>query len=554
MSCPPGQTSGGSTAHFTVCYDNTLPNGPALAQAVVGRCEQDLSSLAAFWTGTTPPTGIEVSIVAGGGGAFHSGTKVTMLANKNTDGQGLSGLLVAEVSEVFMSIQEAALGKGYNPGFSHGEGLSRVLAAELYPAIAGLFASGKDWLDSARPNWVSQTETTDQSFVSFGCAALFLNYLRYQLGFSWQQILAAADNTLALVAENLGVQNAIYDFFAVLARHYPFGVPAEKLPTDPGGFWIDNVYPLSCLYVRHNVPDDGTSHSGVLAVSPDIIVRNSATVDPQATYSTPASIASATESDTFVIDTQDNFLYTRVWNLGADAANVKATVYWSPPATLVAPNMWNVIGETHYPDVPGGRVVQVSEPGITWSQADIPAPGHYCFVATVGSAKDPAPTPSSFSSFAEYENYIRNNNNITWRNFNVIAVAKEKQPAPFELPFLFTGAWDEARLFDLVIFAYLPADSRIRLQVPESLAGGFKPDLGEEEYVEVEGERQVRISLNPHSPRRLGRVELEAGAEIASKLLLELPPEPGEGTLGVAISQRYEGQEVGRITWQLAYD
>jgi hypothetical protein len=249
---------GGSTVHFNVSYDDTLANGQTLANDVLGRCEADLSTLAGIWAGTPVPNNFQVTIVPGGGGAYHVGTNITMYANNNTDAPGISSLLVAEADEVFMSEQKAALGHGFDPGFSHGEGLSRVLAAELYPAIAGRWGVGLAWLNGGRPDWVTNTEMTDQNGLSYGCASIFLNYLHYQLGFSWQQIVAAADNTLALVAQNLGVQNAWCYFVAVLARHYPPSaqVQPNQLPHDPEGFPIDNLFPL----------DPGSPVSGLFGV------------------------------------------------------------------------------------------------------------------------------------------------------------------------------------------------------------------------------------------------------------------------------------------------
>jgi len=64
----------------------------------------------------------------------------------------------------------------------------------------------------------------------------------------------------------------------------------------------------------------------------------------QGTFSTPVSINSDMESDPSVLNGQDNYVYLRVWNRGVNTANVTATVYWSPPASLVTPSMWNLIG------------------------------------------------------------------------------------------------------------------------------------------------------------------------------------------------------------------
>jgi hypothetical protein len=57
---------------------------------------------------------------------------------------------------------------------------------------------------------------------------------------------------------------------------------------------------------------------------------------------------------------------------------------------------------------------------LVWPAAAVPAPGHYCFVVLVGNAEDPAPDTASFLDFDNFGRYIRGNNNVTWRNFNVV--------------------------------------------------------------------------------------------------------------------------------------
>jgi serine protease len=64
-----------------------------------------------------------------------------------------------------------------------------------------------------------------------------------------------------------------------------------------------------------------------------------------------------------------------------------------------------------------GLGVTVS-PAIPWSS--VPAPGHYCFVGVVGNALDPAPDPATLFDWTTYQQYLRQNNNVTWRNFNVV--------------------------------------------------------------------------------------------------------------------------------------
>lgn len=91
-----------------------------------------------------------------------------------TDADLVRMLTVAEADEVMM----AARGTGWNCGASHGEGLSRVLATERYPAELNGYASAANWLDGGRPDWVNNTESTDRDYVSIGCSTLFLNFPR----------------------------------------------------------------------------------------------------------------------------------------------------------------------------------------------------------------------------------------------------------------------------------------------------------------------------------------------------------------------------------------
>lgn len=276
--------------------------------------------------------------------------------------------------------------KGWIEGWSNGEALSRDLAQILYPNRAWLFSTGNDWLNGGRPDWVNQVEQTDQDSLSYACGSLFLNYLAYQLNERWPDIIQAGaptTNTLAETATALGVVSPWTNFINPINTYLP---SPTSLPSEPTGFGqpaepTDDAYPLGplptqvpLLYLRHNLADDGTSHTGSLSDSPDIILKNNPVANPQATFSTPASSASDAESDPDVITGQANYVYLRVWNRGVDAANVFATVYWSPPATLVTPNMWNLIGSAYYPDVPPGSVVEVSNPGITWPADQLSRP------------------------------------------------------------------------------------------------------------------------------------------------------------------------------------
>lgn len=555
----------GQTATFVVSYDDSITiangyhaTGLAFAQAVLAACENDLAGFSNLFGGIMPaPASLpfQINLVPGGGGASHPGCSSTVIScfiSHNSDTVGVPLTMDAEVAEVFMATQ----GQGVNCGFSNGEALSRVLPTVLYPKLRWRFMNGTSWLNSAnpsRPDWVSNTNQTDQDFVSIGCGTLFYNYLAYQLNFSWRDIIAAGAPTLAQTAATLGVANAFANFAALLAQYFPVNQPANLVDDDP--------FPLGrpSLYLRHNLDDDGTSQTGSLASSPDIILKNNAVANPQATYSTPASINSDTESDPNVLTGQDNFVYLRVWNRGTNAHNVTATVYWSPPATLVTPNLWNQIGNAALGDVPPGNVVDVSSPGITWPSANIPVPGHYCFVATAGNAADPAPNPGTFATFTDFVNYIYGHNNITWRNFNVVGMGHHRKGGFhgfIPLRFLIAGAWDTRYKFALETLVQLPEGSRMALQVPDWLGRALRPvptnvEEHEDSDTDPDHRRRVRIPLNPHGSQRIGEVELDSKTTAASHLLVQIPEKHRSQHFTVGIRQLYGGQEVGRITWRL---
>jgi hypothetical protein len=580
------------TAHFAISYDDTIAannnhaSGAALAQSVLDYCEYDYARLAALFGVILQPQNlpIQVTIVAGAGGASNNGitaipagqppviTGTVAPDNGYLEPGLIEPLVVAELAEIFMAAQN----QGWNPGWSDGEALSRVSGQILYPENAWLFATGSYWYNNdtytAPADWVDNVEHTDQDFVSIGCGSLFLNYLAYQLNYTWPAIYQAAPtttNALAETAETLGVAGGGYAaFLSLLQTNFPAGeLSSAASPVN----LIDDVYPLGplpaqlpSLYMRNNTGDNATTHGGPLGGSPDIILKNAQVANPQATYSTPASVANANESDASVIAGQTNYLYLRVWNGGAAVAqNTFATVYFSPPATLVTPSMWTLIGSSYYQTVPTGNAVEVSTLGIPWPADQIPAPGHYCFVATVGNAYQTAPDPAllnTFSSFQDYENYIATTNQVTWRNFNVVAVPSGQiRPSwghLISLPFHLTGAWMEDAVFQFETIADLPKGAELALEVADWIGRGLAPaskaprarrDL----VTDPANPARLRIPLPVARTHTLAEIRLPAHTAAPSHLFAYIPPEAHDRPFDVAIRQLYRRKEVGRITWRL---
>jgi hypothetical protein len=254
-----GYPIAGSTQEFLVTFaSETDLDSLARAQAILESCENDLDQLQ-VWFKTDfragSPNGIWVHVDADSrGGASNNGydsgesPRILVFASPLLNGAPLAPAVrdeearfafVAELAEVLMDFT----GYGWNRSFSSGEGLSIVMATELHGS--GYYASNQgpriqNWLNAnPRPDWVSSTEQTDKDFVSFSCGALFIYYLRYQLGIDYSLIIPAGGATLAdtyvkFFPGNPG--NAFGGFATLVSAHLPPGTTAQPAR--------DNIFPL----------------------------------------------------------------------------------------------------------------------------------------------------------------------------------------------------------------------------------------------------------------------------------------------------------------------
>jgi len=246
---------------------------------------------------------------------------------------------------------------------------------------------------------------------------------------------------------------------------------------------------------------------------------------------------------------QDNYVYVRVLNRGSAAAlNVTATVFWSPVATLVTPNLWTPVGSILIP-IAKPNVMTVSD-AIKWSDANIPAAGHYCFVGLVGNTVDPAPNPADFQNWDNYQKFIRNNNNVTWRNFNVMNTPRRQIDGKdyAVLDFIAPGTPSEDRQMQLAVVSNLPKGGRILLEGPADFLDLLESPLPAWREDERHG-RMVRVS--PRGRSVVGQGLFPADSRTALRLLVHVPEEFGEERYNVYVSQIFEDLEVGRVTWRL---
>lgn len=374
--------------------------------------------------------------------------------------------------------------------------------------------------------------TSSASPMIVSAAALVQSRYRAIAGSSLspRQMRALLSNPATGTAQGTGVAGAI-------------GVMPDLAAIVPGlGLTPD-------LYVRDAVGDTGAvPWTGSIASSPDVIVLPAPVADPQLAFGEGSGTEGAVLGGQ-VEAGQDNYVYVRVRNRGGvAAANVVASVYWSPAATLVTPSLWNLIGTVTLPSVPVGDVLTVS-PALTWTRASIPATGHYCFVVLLDHAGDGAPpVPGTLDTTRFYE-LIRNQNNVTWRNFNVVDLLPDAPSATATFPFLVTGADDRARRFGFAIERRLPRDARLVLEGPLALLAKLR---GAHPWKLARGKGKGTGALElPALPRiELGDAVLARRARDACRLVVHAGRQRIAWGHGAAIRQLFEGGEVGRVTWQ----
>lgn len=314
------------------------------------------------------------------------------------------------------------------------------------------------------------------------------------------------------------------------------------------------IFAKEDVYMRDFVGDNGDPHTGAASASPDVIVRPTPVANPQTAFGE----GSGTEnSDTLGYEVeagQANSIYVRVRNRGAaPSAPATATVFWSEVATLVTPDLWTLVGSTTIPSVPEGDLLTVSNE-IVWAAADIPAEGHYCFVATLDTVNDSAPPLTDLMNFDNFRTFIRNNNNVTWRNFNVVNHTPDPSDPSVLLPFLMAGAPDRRVTMALEVIAKLPKAARLWLEAPMSLLhalnvrGVIKPVKGNKEW--------GRVMCPPNGLFRIGSMNFPAKFRARPRLVVELPKEARRQSGFQVIArqvliEKERTEEVGRVTWHL---
>ena len=227
------------SGRVTVFVDPSLGTpGLQNAQDLVNDADRVVNANDALFASTGGPVSVIVFALGGqtdgSGGADHMGCDYTTGAAIEVcasfgNSARVSALFEAELSECSMG--------GNLCGVSTGEALSRWCAAQIGNNALSDFATAPVWAQDGMPDFVNQTDPTDQSVDSTGCGMAFISWL-INLGQGLDKVAQAlaalgGSGTFAQAYENLtsdSSKNAWPKFQAAI-QALPNGVTSD----DPFG-------------------------------------------------------------------------------------------------------------------------------------------------------------------------------------------------------------------------------------------------------------------------------------------------------------------------------
>jgi len=294
------------------------------------------------------------------------------------------------------------------------------------------------------------------------------------------------------------------------------------------------------LFIRDSLQDSGQEPlaNGGISCSPDINHFRNQLAAPQASLCSGAAINQDNLFDNIEYG-QTNYIYARLQNRGYSASAANVDIYWAKPSTLPTPGSWKLIGTISAPTVNPGEF-KASGP-LLWST--VPAVGHYCFIAVLGNTQDPKPDLSSISTVDDFYNYIRQNNNVTWKNFDVYDLFADSY---YRFDFSIQGWPRISYKSDLEIeFRQLPSAIKLELVLLKRLARGA---TSEGMVLTKRTKLYSHFTVNSKKKAALRGVALKMSDSSLATLGMTVPAGVPDGIYQISIRQTIGGKEMGRVT------
>jgi hypothetical protein len=212
-----------------------------------------------------------------------------------------------------------------------------------------------------------------------------------------------ASGVAGLTYTDNAVSNGIIYYYRVIAQ--PTG--NEACSAAPSSCQTATLLPIADIYTKDLAADTGAEPDGAVGdmwVSPDIWVRNDPTAGP---HQDP-------------IFGQLNYVHVELRNRSTSVSgiNLPVKMYWAHASVGLAwPTDWHLIGTAYLPNLAPSAATDVVLP---W---DPPGLGHYCLLSRLDTSED----PMTFAEGTDVGTNTRNNNNIAWKNVNIVMMFR----APF---------------------------------------------------------------------------------------------------------------------------
>jgi DNA-binding beta-propeller fold protein YncE len=302
-------------------------------------------------------------------------------------------------------------------------------------------------------------------------------------------LVVAADGAAIFTAntesQNLSVVEQIRMGTAVST-----GEPRSRLLRGPAA----TAY--SGLFLRHYLGEKPGSPRDGWSASPDVIPFGQTTEPNPGVFTTTPGYAKDWGKD--VALDNDNYVYVRGYNAGAEEITSRVYFYYTEGALALWPGNWrsdNVTvndAERNWVDVkapPGG--VGLGASPYVWIPPDLnPATDHYCVVAWAADGPNPQPPDlpgySKFATLNDLVNFIVTHHNMAWRNTRQFRTPPPNSTYSTALPIAEAGG----SVYLQIAFKDLPPDGKFSVNLqgtdednsvslpPSSLAdykGGFIP-------------------------------------------------------------------------------